>query len=107
MLLNPKMQDGQLVVTVEGPRLDHKVAGEFQSAMEKIIATGATDIRLDLSRVEFMDAAGLGCVVKLNKLIGRAGTLELTGVTGKVDKVMRLTRMNRVFTIRDSTVGAV
>lgn len=107
MLLDPKLQDDMLVITLAGPRLDQEVAEDFHAVMEKIIAEGVRDILLDLSRVEFMDAAGLGSVVRLNKMVGRAGSLELTGVTGKVEKVMRLTRMNRVLTIRDGLAEAV
>ncbi|MBY8975507.1 STAS domain-containing protein [Rhodobacteraceae bacterium NNCM2] len=105
--LEKSKTDGFLIVTPPGPRLDAAVATDFRSSMAEIIAAGEHRIQLDLSRVEFIDSAGLGSIIKVLKMIDRAGELELTGVKGVVYKVLKLTRMNRIFTIREMPgVGA-
>jgi anti-sigma B factor antagonist len=53
---------------------------------------------MDLASVTFMDSSGLGAMVAaLKSLDGRR--LELCGLTGAVDKVFTLTRMDKVFVI--------
>ena len=62
---------------------------------------------LDLSKVEFLDSSGLGAVVGSMKQLGRSRHLDLAGLTPTVDKVFRITRMNRVFRIYESVEAAI
>lgn len=102
MLIQNRKTGDMLVVELQTPRLDSAVAEEFRQEMTRLIAEGEERITLDLGNVEFIDSAGLGAIVSVLKMIGRTGTFELTGVHGAVHKVFTLTRMNRVFTIRDA-----
>ena len=68
---------------------------------------GKTRVVLDLSKVEFMDSSGLGAVVGSMKQLGRDRQLDLAGLTPTVDKVFRITRMDRVFRIYDTAEAAL
>ena len=59
----------------------------------------ADRVILDLSHVEFLDSSGLGAVVGSMKQLGRARKLDLAALTPTVEKVFRITRMDRVFRI--------
>ena len=102
MVIQTRKAEGMLVVEVDRPRLDAAVADQFRQAMAELIAAGENRIVLDLGKVGFIDSAGLGAIVGVLKMIGRTGSLELAGVHGPVLKVFTLTRMTRVFTIRDT-----
>ncbi|MEM1161753.1 MAG: STAS domain-containing protein [Pseudomonadota bacterium] len=102
MGLAAREHDGYSIVDVEGPRLDAAHADGFKADLKELIDAGNHRIMLDFSKVQFMDSSGLGAVVGCMKYLGSTGTLEIAGPTPPVQKVLKLTRMNKVFTIHDS-----
>lgn len=88
-----------LVIRVLAPRIDAAGAIDFKEAVRQAAATPGAPVILDLSRVTFLDSSGLGAVVAVMKLLGPDRPLQLAGVTANVAKVLRLTRMDSVFTI--------
>lgn len=87
------------VIEVADSRIDAAVAIQFKDRMREMSADGPMRVILDLSHVTFLDSSGLGAVVAALKQMGGGRRLELTGLTPKVAKVFRLTRMDTVFTI--------
>jgi anti-sigma B factor antagonist len=57
--------------------------------------------------VDFMDSSGLGAMVSVLKTLGGAGALTVCNVKGGVLSLLKLTRMDKVFTIADSRNDAV
>lgn len=88
-----------LVVAVKDRRIDAAVAVRFKNRMMELTATHSERVVLDLGDVEFIDSSGLGAVVGSMKHLGRARKLDLAGLTPTVEKVFRITRMDRVFRI--------
>ncbi len=89
-----------LIIRVEADRLDAAAALEFKEAIRRAIAEAGNPVILDLSRVTFLDSSGLGALVAVLKMLEPARHLELAGVTGPVAKVLKLTRMDTVFSLR-------
>lgn len=96
-----------LVVTVMDARIDAAVAVRFKNRMMELTTTTSDRVVLDLSHVEFLDSSGLGAVVGSMKQLGRARKLDLAGLTPTVEKVFRITRMDRVFRIFSDADTAV
>ena len=96
-----------LVVAVEDRRIDAAVAVRFKERMLELTESPKQRVVLDLSKVEFLDSSGLGAVVGSMKQLGRNRHLDLAGLTPTVDKVFRITRMNRVFRIYESAEAAI
>jgi anti-sigma B factor antagonist len=98
-----------LVARVREARIDAAVAIRFKDRMREVLADPGAAVRvvLDLSRVDFLDSSGLGAVVAVMKMTGPGRSLELAGLTPTVDKVFRLTRMDRVFTIHPAAPEGV
>ena len=96
-----------LIVTVGDRRIDAAVAVRFKDKMLELTNHDARRVILDLSKVEFLDSSGLGAVVGSMKQLGRSRTLDLAGLTPTVGKVFRITRMDRVFRIFESTEAAL
>jgi len=98
---------GVLVVTVLDRRIDAAVAVRFKDKMQELTQSSPERVILDLSQVEFLDSSGLGAVVGSMKQLGRERKLDLAALTPTVEKVFRITRMDRVFRIYPSTESAL
>lgn len=96
-----------LIVTVEDRRIDAAVAVRFKDKMLELTEHPAERVILDLSKVEFLDSSGLGAVVGSMKQLGRQRKLDLAALTPTVEKVFRITRMDRVFRIFPTTDAAL
>ena len=99
MNLESEERGGTLIVTVGEERIDAQVAVQFKDAMRDRTADGMGRVVLDMSHVDFLDSSGLGAVVAVMKHLGSERPLDLAGLTPTVQKVFRLTRMDRVFRI--------
>jgi anti-sigma B factor antagonist len=88
-----------LVIRVEGARIDAAGALAFKEGVRIATLRPGAPVILDLSAVTFLDSSGLGAVVSVMKLLGPDRPLQLAGVTPNVAKVLRLTRMDSVFTL--------
>lgn len=102
MGLAAQTQDGVTLVELEGPRLDATNADGFKTDLKELIDGGLTRIVLDFQKVQFMDSSGLGAVVGCLKYMGAAGTIEIARPSATIMKILKLTRMNKVFTVRDA-----
>lgn len=106
MELRTEQRDDALHVIVAEPRIDSAVAIRFKDRMREVAGDSPARVVLDLGCVDFLDSSGLGAVVAVMKLLGPDRTLELCNLTPNVEKVFRLTRMDRVFTIHSDCDAA-
>ena len=90
------------VVAIPGTRLDASIADAFKDSVRELIGTGHRQVVVDFTDIEFMDSSGLGALVGAMKLMGNGGTVEIANPNEAVMKVLRLTRMNKVFKIHDA-----
>jgi anti-sigma B factor antagonist len=95
--------ESQLVVTVNETRIDAAIATRFKDRLREIVLRGRKPVRLDMSRVDFMDSSGLGAMIAVRKALPESLPLVLDGLTPNVERVFRLTRMDSVFDIRPAT----
>lgn len=86
-------------VYVTTKRIDASNARLFRQEIAELVQGGASLLVLDLSGVEFVDSSGLGALVGVLKLIGSRGDLALASLRPSVEKMLKLTRMDRVFQI--------
>ena len=91
--------ENALVVTVKDQRIDAAVAVRFKDNMMDLTSHPSERVILDMQHVEFLDSSGLGAVVGSMKQLGRERRLDLAALTPAVEKVFRITRMDRVFQI--------
>ncbi|MGR3492046.1 MAG: STAS domain-containing protein [Shimia sp.] len=98
---------GARIVKVHDARIDAAVAIRFKDEMRAVSVGAPGRVVLDLGEVAFIDSSGLGAVVAAKKVLAPDNELELASLTPLVDKVFRLTRMDRVFTIHPDPSTAV
>lgn len=106
MQLETEIRNDALIVTSLMTRIDAAVAIQFKDDMRDACADGPARVVLDLAKVDFIDSSGLGAIVATMKLLAPDQKLELSALSENVDKVFRLTRMDRVFVIHTDTDAA-
>lgn len=100
MQLYPRPTPDGLIVRVAEPRIDAACAIAFKDAMQAVTqAQPGRRVVLDLAEVGFIDSSGLGAVVAVYKLLQPDRVLELARLGPAVERVFRLTRMDRVFAL--------
>ncbi|SEV89804.1 anti-sigma-factor antagonist [Aliiroseovarius sediminilitoris] len=90
---------GTRVITVGEHRIDAAIAISFKDRMRELTDGGPARIVVDMAQVDFIDSSGLGAIVAAMKQVGPSKSFELASLSGTVQKVFKLTRMDTVFTI--------
>lgn len=99
MNLTINKDEESTLVGINESRLDASIAPEFKKQMEEIIEQGNNKIILDISEITFMDSSSLGALVAVLKSMGSDGMLIISGASGVVLELFKLTRMDRIFTL--------
>lgn len=102
MDLSLNTQTDHITITVNANRIDAKAALGFKDAVHEILSRHPEPrVTLDLCQVDFIDSSGLGAIVAVKKHSGAARNIDLRNLTPAVDKVFKLTRMDRIFDIQN------
>ena len=98
--VHAKKSDSVEILCLEG-QIVNGDTDSLRSAVE--LTSGASDIVLDLSNVNRVDAHGLGVLLELREQTLANGIhLELVNVNEKLSRVFEITRLNTVFEINSS-----
>lgn len=102
------MTEAASMAVVEGPTqfiIDNRA--EVRQRVRAQLEQGRSTVVVDLSRTEYVDSAGLGTLVLLNKEARAAGgCLVLAGLSDHVRDLLRLVRLDEVFTIAATVAEA-
>jgi anti-sigma B factor antagonist len=95
------MTDAAAMAVVEGPtQFIVENRAEVRQRVRAQLEQGRSTVVIDLSRTQYVDSAGLGTLVLLNKEARAAGgCLVLAGLSDHVRDLLRLVRLDEVFTI--------
>jgi len=89
--------NGVLNVLLEG-EIDHHTAKPIRERIDETAEkTRPRLMRLDFTKVSFMDSSGIGLVIgryKLMKMLG--GSVRVTGVSGAMEKIMKMAGLERL-----------
>lgn len=92
----------QSTLQVEG-ELDIASADLLSASVDVELDEGRRFVRLDLSRLSFMDCTGLRAVVHAhNRCLAAGGTLALTDVRPPVTRLLHITGLDEALFIADS-----
>jgi anti-sigma B factor antagonist len=93
---------GMFVTIALSGVLDVETADEFIDITARMVAAGVVRFTLKLDGIDYLDSSGLGALVVLQRQVkSRSGSLELQGLQPAVRGVIELTRLDRVFAIRE------
>ncbi len=91
-----------------GGEIDLHTCPELRASLQSLIDDGSTRIILDMAEVPYVDSAALGVLVDTQRrLKEKNGTLYLAAVTPFVLRAFEITRLIRIFHIKDSVAVAM
>ena len=80
------------VVRVGDARLMYPMLSEFSTTVTDLIAAGERRVLIDLSAVNYVDSASIGCLMDLyRQATGAGGALKLAGVQKRVETMLTMT----------------
>jgi anti-sigma B factor antagonist len=107
MKLAQRKVGSNIVLEVLENRLGADKAVAFKDAVGRHLAADPVSLVLDLSKVEFIDSSGLGAILSILKRMPKGCELVLCGTTDPVTSMFKLTRLDRVFTMKKTVDEAV
>ena len=96
-----------LILQPQDARLDASKAPALREALTKRIDAGEQTVILDLSKVNFMDSSALSALIAAVKKMGPLGTIAVAEMRPPVEKLLKITRMDRVFPLHATVDDAV
>ena len=93
-----QLEEAVVAVTLEG-EMDAFTCVPAREKLHDLIETRAIEVLiLDLEGVAFIDSMGLGLLIScLKRLREKNGRLVLSGASPRVEKILKLTQLDRVF----------
>ena len=78
----------------------------IEAAVKRVIGEGARKLVIDVTRLDYIDSAGIGMMVGCNGQMDRAGgKMRVAGAQGTVAKSFEVVHMNRIAPL-DADVNA-
>ncbi|MEM9737216.1 MAG: STAS domain-containing protein, partial [Pseudomonadota bacterium] len=77
-----------------------EVAEQARARLSDLIDRGERRIELDLTGISFIDSAGLYLGANLQKRLGEAGSVRLSGLSPTLRWMFALTQLDKVLEIR-------
>lgn len=88
------------VLRLQGKIMGGPDATSLHEKLHELIETGTRQVVVDLELVDWMNSSGLGILIGgLSALRKSGGDLRLASVTEKIEEVLRITKLDRVFDI--------
>lgn len=83
--------------------MDIYTAGKLREAVNAAVEAGQFKVAVDLAGMEFMDSSGLGVLIaSLKRLKEHQGELVLVGPRDQMRRILSLTGLDKILTIRSS-----
>ena len=99
--------NGTNILDVSG-EIDVYTAPQFKDAVNTIIAGGQKHLVVNMRNVTYMDSSGFGVLLSATRrLRPEGGTVNLVEVSGAIDRILRITKLNTVFATYDTVDDAL
>ena len=97
MQLELTREGGNLTAALIG-ELDHHAAAEVRQTIDAaLLSCRPQTLRLDLSRLTFMDSSGIGLIMGRYRLMtSLEGVLRLTGTPPRMERMIRLSGLDKL-----------
>jgi anti-anti-sigma factor len=100
--------DGVAVLRVQESRLTFPALPELATAAASLIAAGEPRLILDLTAVNYLDSAAIGCLMDLYRQATAAGgTLKLAGVQRRVETMLTMTGAHHFLEVHADETSAL
>lgn len=107
MNLQIESHDDIKIVRVKEERLVYAMLSAFFSEVSALIEGGAQKLMIDLSDVNYVDSASVGCLMDIYRSMAeRSGTIRLVGLQERVETMVSMTGLHNFMEIfRDESAA--
>jgi len=97
----------EAVTAVIAGELDHYTAAQIRRQLDTLLEdTSIVHLVLDLENLTFMDSSGIGVLLgRLKLLAARGGSLSVKNMQPSVEKLFRLSGLDRLIGIQTGKMG--
>ena len=107
MIAQQRNENGALVISIQESRLEARNAPDLRAFLIDRIDQGNQTLILDMTHVDFMDSSALGALIGAVKKMGPLGSIAITHVSPTIERLLKLTRMDKVFAIHKTVDDAI
>lgn len=87
-----------VIITLKGKVMGGPAANDFVNDIKSLIEDGKINVVADLSKVKFMNSAGLGTLItSLTSLRNAGGDLKICGASERIESMLIVTKLITVF----------
>ena len=98
MNVNEREVQGVLILGLSGDMMGGPEAQVLNERLRKLAEAGKRAIVVDLGRVKLINSSGLGLLIAgLTVVRNKGGDLRLASPSAKVEKLLEVTKLNKVF----------
>jgi|FaiFalFF_MnMetaG_3_1042247.scaffolds.fasta_scaffold03331_2 anti-sigma B factor antagonist len=108
MRLKTKELNDVVVIEVKGNMMGGPDSQKFRDLLHKLVDEGKNKVVVDLKNVKFINSAGLGTLISgLTTMRNAGGDLKIANPTEKIESLLMITRLIKVFESYSSVDEAV
>lgn len=108
MRLKAKKIDDVVVVEIKGNLMGGPDSQKFRDLLRKFLDEGRNKIVVDLKNVKMINSAGLGTLISgLTTMRNSGGDLKIANLNEKVESLLTITRLIKVFETYNSIEEAI
>ncbi len=100
MKFDVQEKNGKLILSLYEKRLDAKLAPDLKGEFLIICTSAIKELIIDLSEVQFCDSSGLSSLLFAERQMREnGGVVKLVGLTDNVASLIKISQLDRVFSI--------
>lgn len=108
MNLSKEKVNNILIISIEEKEANLSKADHFKQLVSAEIEKGERNLIISFKNVEYLDSSFLGALVAILKhLIPLKGRLVLTDLNGDIENLFELTRLNKIFNLKQDLKTAM
>ena len=108
MKLKQRESDGAIVLELSGKLMGGPDATLLNEKLHELVDQKKTKVIADLGKVSWMNSSGLGILIGgLTTMRNNGGDLKLVNVSGKIESLLVITKLIKVFETYDTVEQAV
>lgn len=102
-----KKTEKYALLSMQGRLVDKSEAVEISIEIDELLNEGVHHFIIDLSDVEYMNSTGLNILINLmNKTQDQGGESIIAGATSRIKSLFAVTKLDSVFTLKQTTEEA-
>ncbi len=101
--MNIREQYGTVIIELKGKLVGGPLAGQMERTLNNLLEQDKKNIIVDLSRITVLNSSGMGILISgFTRVKENGGTLILANVTNKIQGLLSITKLNRIFQLYSS-----